>query len=158
MLGNYPQGWDNKPVIWVSQEDAPANALWAKKRLPHEWEWQYAAQGNDARLYPWGNVLDDLAVPVPDKTRELTAPDNVDSHPRGASSFGVIDMVGNFWQWTDEFQDEHTGAAILRGGSYYQPQGSLWYFPKAFRNGAREVFANGAIEGPGGYVGLPLRG
>ena len=27
-----------------------------------------------------------------------------------------------------------TGAAILRGGSYYQPQGSIWYFPQAYRN------------------------
>ena len=34
-------------------------------------------------------------------------------------------MVGNVWQWTDEFTDEHTRAAILRGGSYYQPQRSI---------------------------------
>jgi gamma-glutamyl hercynylcysteine S-oxide synthase len=33
------------------------------------------------------------------------------------------------WQWTEEFVDEHTRAAILRGGSYYHPQGSKWYFP-----------------------------
>ena len=45
-----------------------------------------------------------------------------------------MDLVGTVWQWTDEFQDEHTRAAILRGGSYYQPQGSKWYFPKAFKN------------------------
>jgi len=44
-----------------------------------------------------------------------------------------MDLVGNVWQWTDEFQDEHTRAAILRGGSYYQPQGSRWYFPQAYR-------------------------
>jgi gamma-glutamyl hercynylcysteine S-oxide synthase len=42
-------------------------------------------------------------------------------------------MVGNVWQWTDEFVDEHTRAAILRGGSYYQPQGSMWYFPQTYR-------------------------
>ena len=44
-----------------------------------------------------------------------------------------MDMVGNVWQWTDEFTDEHTRAAILRGSSYYQPQGSNWYFPQAYR-------------------------
>ncbi|MEO5831564.1 MAG: formylglycine-generating enzyme family protein, partial [Rhodanobacter sp.] len=37
-------GWDNKPVTWVSIEDARAYAAWAGKRLPREWEWQYAAQ------------------------------------------------------------------------------------------------------------------
>ncbi len=32
--GNYPQGWDNKPVTWVSLEDARAYAKWAGKRFP----------------------------------------------------------------------------------------------------------------------------
>lgn len=132
--GQYPSGWENKPVTWVSLEDARAYAAWAGKRLPHEWEWQYAAQGDSARAYPWGQAWDDAAVPVPDKGRELTSPDNVDAHPQGASPFGVLDLVGNVWQWTDEFQDEHTRTAILRGGSYYQPQGSMWYFPNSFKN------------------------
>lgn len=64
----------------------------------------------------------------------MRGPDDVDAHPSGASPFGVMDMVGNVWQWTDEFTDEHTRSGILRGGSYYQPQGSLWYFPQAYRN------------------------
>jgi iron(II)-dependent oxidoreductase len=131
--GNYPADWGNKPVIWVSLEDARAYAAWAGKRLPHEWEWQYAAQGKDERLYPWGNSWEEAAVPVPDKGRTLRGPDNVDAHPHGASSFGVEDLVGNVWQWTDEFTDEHTRAGILRGGSYYQPQGSVWYFPQTYR-------------------------
>jgi iron(II)-dependent oxidoreductase len=133
--GNYPQGSENKPVIWVSQEDARAYASWAGKRLPHEWEWQYAAQGSDGRLYPWGNEWDDSAVPVPDKSRTMRGPDAVDAHPKGASPFGVMDMVGNVWQWTEEFTDEHTRGGILRGGSYYQPQGSIWYFPQAYKLG-----------------------
>lgn len=131
--GNYPAGWDEKPVTWVSIEDAHAYAAWAGKRLPHEWEWQYAAQGNDGRLYPWGDTWNPKAVPAPQKGRTLGAPANVSSHPLGASPFGVEDLVGNVWQWTDEYRDPHTRAAILRGGSYYQPQGSLWYFPQAYR-------------------------
>jgi len=131
--GSPPKGWENKPVTWVSQEDARAYASWAGKRLPHEWEWQYAAQGADGRLYPWGNDWDDSAVPTPDKSRTMRGPDAVDAHPKGASPFDVIDMVGNVWQWTEEFIDEHSRAGILRGGSYYQPQGSIWYFPQAYK-------------------------
>jgi gamma-glutamyl hercynylcysteine S-oxide synthase len=117
----------------VSLEDARAYAAWASKRLPHEWEWQYAAQGTDGRLYPWGNEWESEAVPPPDKGRTLTPPPNVATYPKGASPFGVLDLVGTVWQWTDEYVDDHTRAAILRGGSYYQPQGSLWYFPQAYR-------------------------
>jgi formylglycine-generating enzyme required for sulfatase activity len=131
--GNYPDGWSNKPVTWISLEDARAYAAGAGKRLPHEWEWQHAAQGNDGRTYPWGNEWDPAALPPPDQRREMRAPSNVDAYPRGASPFGVMDLVGNVWQWTDEFEDEHTRAGILKGGSFYQPQGSLWYFPQAYR-------------------------
>jgi len=133
--GGYPEGWAKKPVTWVSLEDARAYAKWAGKRLPHEWEWQYAAQGGEEnRLYPWGNTWNPANVPVPDKGRTLTSPDDVDAHPAGASPFGVIDMVGNVWQWTDEYVDDHTRGGILRGGNHYQPQGSIWYFPEAYRN------------------------
>jgi gamma-glutamyl hercynylcysteine S-oxide synthase len=130
---NYPSGWENKPVTWVSLEDARAYAHWAGKRLPHEWEWQYAAQGTDGRAYPWGNDWSPEAVPTPDRSRDAQPASDVDAHPKGASFLGVMDLVGNVWQWTDEFVDEHTRAAVLRGGSHYQPQGSRWYFPQAYK-------------------------
>jgi formylglycine-generating enzyme required for sulfatase activity len=63
----------------------------------------------------------------------MRGPDAVSAHPRGASPFGVHDLVGNVWQWTDEYRDARTRAAIVRGGSYYRPQGSQWYFPQAHR-------------------------
>ncbi|WP_229259955.1 formylglycine-generating enzyme family protein [Duganella aquatilis] len=132
--GSYPAGWGNKPVTWVSLEDARAYAAWAGKRLPHEWEWQYAASGGDGRTYPWGNDWRADAVPKPASGRLVVTPDDVDAHPQGASPFGVQDLVGNVWQWTDEYSDEHTRFAILRGGSSYRPQGSIWYFPQAQRN------------------------
>jgi formylglycine-generating enzyme required for sulfatase activity len=132
--GSYPDGWAKKPVVWVSIEDARAYAKWAGKRLPHEWEWQYAAAGKDGLAYPWGNTFEANMVPTPNRERALGSPDDVDAHPAGASPFGVMDLVGNVWQWTDEYVDEHTRAGILRGGSYFQPQGSVWYFPQAYRN------------------------
>jgi formylglycine-generating enzyme required for sulfatase activity len=128
--GLWPDGWAKKPVTWVSQEDARAYAKWAGKRLPHEWEWQYAAQGNDGRLYPWGTHADPTAIPRQESGHDLRGPTDVDAFPEGASPFRVMDMTGNVWQWTDEYQDEHTRAAILRGGSYYRPGGSQWYFPQ----------------------------
>jgi formylglycine-generating enzyme required for sulfatase activity len=131
--GNYPAGWDNKPVTWISLEDARAYAKWAGKRLPHEWEWQYAAQGIDGRVYPWGNDWRNSCAPQQEHGHDLRGPTNVDAFPCGASPFGVMDLTGDVWQWTDEFQDEHTRAAILRGGGYYRPSGSRWYFPSAYR-------------------------
>jgi formylglycine-generating enzyme required for sulfatase activity len=129
--GNYPEAAANRPVTWVSIEDARAYAAWAGKRLPHEWEWQYAAQGADGRLYPWGNSWDPERVPAPDTNRVMRVASEVSAYPQGASAFGVIDLVGNVWQWTDEYVDDHTRAAVVRGGSYYHPQGSHWYFPNS---------------------------
>jgi formylglycine-generating enzyme required for sulfatase activity len=131
--GRYPAGWENRPVTWVSLEDARAYAKWAGKRLAHEWEWQYAAQGLDGRIYPWGNSWCDDCAPSQQHGYDLTGPAPVDAFPKGASPFGVMDMTGNVWQWTDEFEDEHTRAAILRGGAYYHPSASHWYFPAAYK-------------------------
>jgi len=122
-----------RPVVWVSLEDVRAYLRWAGKRLPNEWEWQYSAQGGDGRLYPWGNEWNAAMVPAPAKGRQLTAPEAVGKRPQAASPFGVEDLVGNVWQWTNEFADDHTRAAVLRGGSYYQPQNSYWYFPQTYK-------------------------
>jgi gamma-glutamyl hercynylcysteine S-oxide synthase len=126
---HYKEGWDNKPVTWVSAEDARAYVSWAGRRLPNEWEWQYAAQGTDGRLYPWGNSFSASNVPPVNTSRDTTPPADVVAYPAGASPFGVLDMVGNVWQWTNTFSDQHTRTATVRGGSPYQPQTARWYFP-----------------------------
>jgi gamma-glutamyl hercynylcysteine S-oxide synthase len=131
--GMYPEGWATKPVTWVSIEDARAYAPWAGKRLPNDWEWQYAAQASDGRLYPWGNNWEAAAVPPPDHGRTMRAPTDVDAFAQSASPFGVLDLEGNISQWTNEFRDGRTRAAIIRGGAYYQPRGSIWYFPQTYR-------------------------
>ena len=48
--------------------------------------------------------------PRPTRAAPCAVPTHVDAHPKGASPFGVMDLVGNVWQWTDEFVDEHTRA------------------------------------------------
>lgn len=138
--GTFPAGWENKPVTWVSIEDARAYAAWAGKRLPHEWEWQYAAQGGDGRVYPWGNRWNSQALPPVDSGPAMRPLAGVGDFPGGASPFGVLDLMGNVSQWTDEYRDAHTRAAIVRGGAAYQPLGSIWYFPQTYRLDEHEKY------------------
>ena len=131
--GTYPQGWGDKPVTWVSLEDARAYAAGRANACPTNGNGSMPPRVTMIAPYPWGNDWVAANVPEPDDSRDPRPPDAVDLHPAGASPFGVEDLVGNVWQWTEEFVDLHTRAAILRGGSYYRPQGSAWYFPQAYK-------------------------
>lgn len=123
-------GWERKPVTWVTVDDAKSYCAFVGKRLPNEWEWQYAAQGTDDRPYPWGGFFDSACVPTPVTSRSIpNGPDSVDAHQSCGSPFGVLDLVGNTWEMTNVFADAHTRAIALKGGSLYFPQGSKWYFP-----------------------------
>ena len=121
--GEITLGEERSPVVYVNPDDVDAYAGWAGKRLPTEQEWQYAAQGTDMRTYPWGNELDTTLC-----NYELNYPTPVDSFPRGASPFGVEDMIGNVWQLTGDIHDNGSYYfTIIRGGSYYHPTSSIWY-------------------------------
>lgn len=125
-----PAGMEKKPVAWIGIEDARAYCQWAGKRLPNDWEWQYAAQGSDERPFPWGNEWNPKLAPKQDTRRDPRALEDVGSFPKGASPFGMQEVTGHLWQWTNEFQDRGNRRALLRGGTYYCPQGSKWYFPQ----------------------------
>ncbi|MBI3921861.1 MAG: SUMF1/EgtB/PvdO family nonheme iron enzyme [Armatimonadetes bacterium] len=113
------------PVVYIDLDDARAYARWAGKRLPTEAEWHFAAQGTDGRKWPWGNEFD--ASRCNDKGKGTTP---VKSYPEGRSPFGCYDMVGNVWEWTEsERSDGHTRFCVLRGGSYFEAKGSIWYVP-----------------------------
>jgi len=72
--------WANKPVTWVSLEDARLMPL-GRQAIAARVGMQYAAQGTDGRLYPWGNSWDERAVAAPYKGRDLPGPADVDAHP-----------------------------------------------------------------------------
>lgn len=118
-----PVGLENHPVVYVSLSDARAYSKWAGKRLPSETEWQYAAQGNDQRRYPWGYALDSTRCNF-----NLNHTTPVSSFKKGASPFGVMDLVGNVWQITNDVYDNGSYRYnIIRGGSFYHPTSSVWY-------------------------------
>jgi formylglycine-generating enzyme required for sulfatase activity len=121
--GKIPAGLESHPVVWVSLDDARVYARWAGKRLPTSVEWQYAAQGNDGRLYPWGKEFDSTRCNF--KVNTTTA---VDRYPHGAGPFGTMDLVGNVWQMTADVYDNISYYfQMLRGGSYFSPTSSIWY-------------------------------
>jgi gamma-glutamyl hercynylcysteine S-oxide synthase len=123
-LEGKPQvGMEKHPVVYVDRTDARAYCQWAKKRLPTEREWQYAAQGSDGRKYPWGNAFDSTRC-----NWGVGSTTPVDTYPRGKSPFGVMDLVGNVWQMVNNQYDNGTFSfMMLRGGSYYKPALSGWY-------------------------------
>lgn len=121
--GIYEQGKEKYPVVYVSLEDAKAYARWAGKRLPTEAEWQLAAGGTDNRLWPWGNEFHGTKC-----NNAFGRPTPVDAFGKGQSPYGVMDMVGNVWQMTNDVYDNGVYYfLIMRGGSYYKPTSSWWY-------------------------------
>jgi formylglycine-generating enzyme required for sulfatase activity len=121
--GQPPVDRGNHPVVWVSTNDADAYARWAGLRLPGDEEWQWAAQGPEARRWPWGEHFEQHRC---NETGAGTTP--IDAFPDGASPFGCLDMAGNTWEWTaPTYDDGWHRWRLLRGGSYYQAQGSVWY-------------------------------
>jgi formylglycine-generating enzyme required for sulfatase activity len=147
-------GDENKPVVYVSLEDARAYAGWAGKRLPTELEWQYASQTTDLREWPWGEnsgIRKEKTVITQTLTVEnlsgidstLCNPGNgkyepVGQYHAGANPYGLEDLVGSVWQLTCDVYDNCTYSfIILKGGSYFKPESSWWYVqggPKNLRH------------------------
>jgi formylglycine-generating enzyme required for sulfatase activity len=120
--GIMPAELADYPVVYVDIDDARAYAKWAHKRLPTESEWQLAAQGTDSRKWPWGNDFDRNKCNTTGKLQPAN------SYPKGASPYGCLNMSGNVWEWTESCRDDgHTRFTMIRGGSYFDAQGSIWY-------------------------------
>jgi formylglycine-generating enzyme required for sulfatase activity len=121
--GSIKQGQEKYPVVYIAFEDIAAYAKWAGKRLPTEAEWQLAAQGTDGRTWPWGNEFHGTWC---NNSFERATP--VDAFSKGASPYGVLDMVGNVWQMTnDQYFNGTNYFTVIRGGSFYRPESSWWY-------------------------------
>jgi len=131
----HPEGPDSDlgvrgdhPVVHVSWNDAVAFCQWAGKRLPSEAEWEMACRaGKEDRLFPWGNKWmpgDQYYANIwtgnfPELNTEedgYSGTNPVTSFP--ASKFGNKNMIGNVWEWTEDWWTEERVDKVKKGGSF----------------------------------------
>jgi eukaryotic-like serine/threonine-protein kinase len=146
-----PENRGRHPINCVDWDMADKFCREQGGRLPTEAEWEFAARGPDGRKYPWGdddpaadhlnacgrecvawgakNGVEEKAMYDADDGFPNTAP--VGSFPKGASRYGVQDVVGNVWEWVADWygpygtaeQKAPTGPAagtekVIRGGAW----------------------------------------
>jgi formylglycine-generating enzyme required for sulfatase activity len=111
-----PEKLLDHPVTGVSFFDAAAFAASLGRTLPTEEQWEKAARGTDGRVYPWGNRFNLRNLNSRASKKRLTTPVNL--YPDGVSPFGVMDLVGNVWEWTLSWFDLIGDLKVLKGGCY----------------------------------------
>ncbi len=122
-----------QPVVGVSWEDAQGYAEWAGLRLPSEAEWEFACRAGTTTRYYTGDTEDDLK-----RAAWYEANSGDQTHAVGEKEpnrFGLYDMHGNVWEWTeDDSHSSYNGAPddgrpwvddprgshrVVRGGSWF---------------------------------------
>lgn len=102
------QGREDHPINCVDWFQARTYCQWAGKRLPTEAQWEKAARGPESTIYPWGNEpfpscdLAILSETYPNFGCGTGSTWPVGSRPKGASVYGVMDLIGNVEEWTHD--------------------------------------------------------
>jgi len=105
------------PVVFVDWSAAKSYCQWAGGLLPSEAQWEKAARGTDARLYPWGDIFPSAQYANVGKSVGDTT--QAGAYPAGASPYGVLDMAGNVYEWVQDWY----AADYYSRSPYQNPQG-----------------------------------
>lgn len=131
--GSSIEGKENYPVVHIALQDALAYCQWAGRRLPTEAEWEYAARGgkdkavfswgdNESRLTAMANTWEGEFPTVNTKADGFENKAPVKSYP--PNSFGLYDMAGNVWEWTQDWYNVEYYQTALNGGLLKNPLGA----------------------------------
>jgi formylglycine-generating enzyme required for sulfatase activity len=124
---NYNPNWTNldHPIANVNWMQAREYCAWVGGRLPTEAQWEYAGRGGlDGAIYPWGSERRPDMANYAENPRwgdKSTSP--VGSFPE--NGFGLVDMVGNVWQWVSDWYDEQAYSRRAANEPTVDPEGLL---------------------------------
>lgn len=125
------------PAAGIAFEDAQAFVAWLSVqsgksyRLPSEAEWEYAARAGSVDAFAWGPTISPSDANY-DQTASYRGsptapyrgyPEAVNAYPPNA--FGLYQMSGNVWEWTQGCADQQCRSRVVRGGSFESTPGEV---------------------------------